>query len=316
MSSFRFELDETPQQGLRRIAASQAAKAQSHLEQTSSRDVAVHESRKALKRLKTLFKLVRQGLKKSDYEREYTVIRDAGRALSGARDLDVMPVSLTILQANSDAISADASRRIHDGIATARKQHDCEACPAERVGEVIAAIAAARARYKKLELTDNSFDILAAGSANALQKLRRQHKIARTTDIDEKYHDWRKSAQLHWRQLRLLSECWPEMIAARMTVAKGLADVLGLDHDLAVLAAFIEAMPDASLKPSQRKSVLVALRKRQLALREEARIYAGFLVVDEPDNFAERLRSGFLSRQALAALPDQIAEVMRPEPTP
>src|SRR3954451_4194295 len=51
---------------------------------------AVHAARKRLKRTRSLLRLVGPGMRARDYRARNTTLRDAGRALSGARDADVM----------------------------------------------------------------------------------------------------------------------------------------------------------------------------------------------------------------------------------
>lgn len=297
--AFSFALDERPRQGVRRLASAQVSKVLKLLKAGSGSATSIHESRKALKRLKTLFKLVRTGLSKPIYEREYDVIRESSRALSGTRDMDVMPATLAVLSSADPSISDEMLAPIRNALARAREDHEQQAAA---VSEVIASLEAARTRYKKLELDCDEFAMLAAGAAKCLRKLQRQHCVAVASSEDEDYHNWRKGAQLHWRQLRLLSEAWPEMIAARISIAQELAVLLGDDHDLSVLAAFIEDLPRAQIKNADKKAVLSAARARQQALREKAHAYTGFLVTDDPDNFAEGLSACHAARVDLAAM--------------
>ena len=51
---------------------------------------AVHEARKDLKKTRSLLRLARPGMDRDAFRRENRTLRDAGRALSGARDADVL----------------------------------------------------------------------------------------------------------------------------------------------------------------------------------------------------------------------------------
>jgi CHAD domain-containing protein len=59
---------------------------------------AVHETRKALKRLRTLVRLLEAELGHETAAREQIVLREAGRRLAGARDAEVMVLTLEQLQ--------------------------------------------------------------------------------------------------------------------------------------------------------------------------------------------------------------------------
>ena len=63
----------------------------------AARERAVHETRKALKRLRALVRLLREELGEQRFEREHAILRDAARRLAGARDAEVMVDTLDAL---------------------------------------------------------------------------------------------------------------------------------------------------------------------------------------------------------------------------
>lgn len=304
--AFQFELDETPKAGFSRMATRQVTKIIARLEAgIAAEAAAIHESRKGLKRLKTLFKTVRPAISKTAYNREYNVIREASRALSQARDLDVLPTTLAQL----DSADQVAIRQIATELKRARNRQLTNDISAAAHSHTITELTAASRRYTQLEFSAHAFAIIAEGAGRGLRKLRTQHAAAIAQDEDEAYHDWRKSAQLHWRQLRLLSPAWPELMRARIEPAKRLADVLGHDHDLSALAAFIQTIPTARLKAARCQDALFLIRSRQKALRVEARALAGFLVEDEPASFARSLTAAHAARIALLELDEPFNRV-------
>ncbi len=58
---------------------------------------AIHETRKALKRLRALVRLLREELGEQQFKREHAILRDAARRLAGARDAEVMVGTLDAL---------------------------------------------------------------------------------------------------------------------------------------------------------------------------------------------------------------------------
>ena len=64
----------------------------------SSPDVAVHEARKDVKKLRALLRLVRSTTSGRVRRRENEALRDVGRSLSGVRDADVMLATLADLE--------------------------------------------------------------------------------------------------------------------------------------------------------------------------------------------------------------------------
>jgi CHAD domain len=93
--------DETPASGYRRIALAQLDLAIELLrgESSTSPEAAVHETRKALKRVRALMRLLEGELGSKRARRERAVLRDAAARLAGARDAEVMVGTLDALLA-------------------------------------------------------------------------------------------------------------------------------------------------------------------------------------------------------------------------
>ena len=92
MRRYRLEPGESPRDGIGRIARGQLELAIGLLEDGESRghDEAIHEARKALKRLRAALRVSRGFLGDERYRHENRVLRDAGRSLSGPRDAQVL----------------------------------------------------------------------------------------------------------------------------------------------------------------------------------------------------------------------------------
>jgi CHAD domain-containing protein len=95
--------------------------------------------------------------------------------------------------------------------------------------------------------------------------------------IDRRFHDWRKRVKDYWYVSRLLRRCWPELMENRVAELKRLSDLLGDDHDLAVMRSLL-VHEQANLGDTT--SLLSGLlRQRQQELRAVAgplgmRLYA------------------------------------------
>lgn len=87
---------------------------------------------------------------------------------------------------------------------------------------------------------------------------------------DEHFHDLRKSGQVYWMHLALLRKIWPSAMRAKKVQAKHLVNLLGHEHDLSVLAAFVDREPDRFSGGETLALLLNAIIVRQQALREES----------------------------------------------
>jgi len=307
--AYRFGLDESAESGLRRIAGEQVSKALKQLRNDQGEAKTIHESRKALKRLKALLNLVHSGLGKATFKVEYGTARDVGRSLSILRDLEVMPATIAALRATSNPKVSEAEASILAAIDRAQGEADEQMHRGEMLSEAVDTLTQAQPRLAALTLRTDSFDTLAKGAASSLRRLRNEHDTAVASSDAELYHEWRKSAQLHWRHLKLLSEAWPDLVSARIRVVRALAGVLGLDHDLAVLSEFVDNMPKSRLSQSCRHAVTQSALTRQLALRAEARAYARLLFADKPKRFAAKLTTYHNARRQISELTDPLCNL-------
>src|SRR5207248_3816389 len=94
---FALRADETPDQGLRRMALAQLDLAVEMLATENgavSPSEAIHEVRKALKRLRALLSLVSAQLGEEAVARDRAVLRRVARRLAGSRDAEVMVATL------------------------------------------------------------------------------------------------------------------------------------------------------------------------------------------------------------------------------
>ena len=96
--AYRIKLSETPQQALRRAGLEQIERAYSAISPArktgGETGRSIHETRKCLKRIRALLRLVRPGIDDDDFRRENARYRDIARMLSPERDADILPETL------------------------------------------------------------------------------------------------------------------------------------------------------------------------------------------------------------------------------
>ena len=76
--AFRFKLGEPFDEGCRRIAVEQIERAQILLQGKGDQAIAVHETRKSLKRLRALLRLIRPAMGEEAFKAENGQLRDVG----------------------------------------------------------------------------------------------------------------------------------------------------------------------------------------------------------------------------------------------
>jgi CHAD domain len=156
---YRLRTDEEAANGVRRVARGQLDLAADQLagKGEGDLDTAVHESRKAFKRLRALVRVARDALGDEAYRRENVAFRDAGRRLSATRDAAVMVETLDDLtERYRGELSDDAFSGLRDALASeAAAASDRLAEDTGAVEEVQGALEAARRRVAGWPLDDD-----------------------------------------------------------------------------------------------------------------------------------------------------------------
>jgi CHAD domain-containing protein len=235
---FRLAPDEGAADGLRRIARGQIELASDRLESGDDVAEAVHEARKSLKRLRAVVRLARDPLGDEIYRSENRAYRDTGRELSAARDAQVLGETLDALTDRyRREIDDDAFAGLRDAIAAdAKAAHERIAADAGAVEEVRAGLGATRDRVATWPLPEDAdASVLAPGFERIYKRGRRALKAARQDPSDESMHELRKRAKDLWHASQILRPVSPRRMKRLSRRAHALSDLLGDDHDLAVL---------------------------------------------------------------------------------
>ena len=277
--AYRFKLDESFSKGFHRIGLEQLDRAMAQLRRAAT-GAGVHETRKSIKRLRALLRLVRPGLDSEAFERFNLALRDAGRVLSAARDNDVLIKTMALIGADTPA-ARPALRRLVKNVSAKASVAGPQQNVAKHAATMLADV---RKDWSDLQLTPDSFAVLAEGLERGVQKLAESHQAvqpdARPQDGDEDYHDLRKAVQRHWRQMRLIEAGWPEYFSARWAEAKSISELLGSAQDLGLLLTHLAEHGRPLLKPSQVAQLDRIVRERRDNLRDAARSRCARLVAE------------------------------------
>jgi CHAD domain-containing protein len=307
--------------GFKRIALGQLDLAIELLqgEEAVPGEQAVHETRKALKRLRALIRLLREDLGEQTFARENTVLRDAARRLAGARDAEVILGTLDELLRHSGKLA----RR--PGVRKLRRQLTAERDRAAKLAlgdtathtAVLGELNRARDRVAEWNLAGPTGEWSLLGPLNiglaashptgphaagiemmepGLRHIYRQgrDRLRRAAGAKKgkrarALHQWRKRV----KDLRHAAELLGLAQLARHAGALG--DVLGEEHDLTLLAARVDAShgPLAGSKRARRrtrKALLKLIARRRKRLRKQALREGQHLYRRSPQRFSQRVR--------------------------
>jgi CHAD domain-containing protein len=249
----------------------------------------VHEARKAIKRMRALARLLREELGEAEFERVNSSLRDAAARLAGARDAEVRLATLRALaERHPRALAPERIRRLQ-----ARLENERAGTiePSDR-DEVLADIAAMRRQLARWNLLERDFDTLEPGLRRIYRegrsrgdRVRRGH--ARNA---QDLHDWRKRVKSLYYVLDMLDGAKRKGTRRATRGADRLGDLLGEEHDLWMLRAYVEAHPDALAGDEQTREALIArIERRRMRLGRRALKLGARLYERKPRDFARRV---------------------------
>ncbi|MDO9384320.1 MAG: CHAD domain-containing protein [Hyphomicrobiaceae bacterium] len=293
--SYRFELREQVGPAFARIATEQIDRVLRDLTAPEDRDLAVHEGRKSLKRLRALFRLVRPGIGGQTFKAENARFRDIAALFSADRDRHV----LASVAGQRAAAMGPRYRKAFGAIKKALAGQAKVAASNQQ--EAVSRLKAARELVAELPLPE-SFQTLQDGLAESYRRGRRQLRSAYADPNDEAFHDLRKSVQQHWRHMQVLQRAWPDLFVARLEAARRLSQILGDDHDLAVFVARLKTMPRSALSAADRRAIERHCRVEQDRLRTLAHPLCQQLYAERAGEFAKRIAAIWLAATRLAEI--------------
>jgi CHAD domain-containing protein len=284
---YRLKPGETLQEGVARIARGRIDDAVDELggKADSGPEEAVHNARKDMKKLRALLRLVRSELGDEVYRRENACFRDAAAELGGLRDADVMLVTLEKLELD-EAVSGPVrqaleAHRVRTGAGSRKRA----------AKQAIAILTEARVRVEDWPLDGDGFDSLQPGLRRMYRRGRRDFLAMREEPTMEGLHDWRKRAKELWYDHTLLESLWKPVMEATGDEAHALSDLLGDDHDLAVLLAWVHDHTDAP------PELVEAVESRRAELQGQALELGARLYADKPKVFVGRIERLWAARE-------------------
>ena len=324
-------------EGLQRMALGQLDVAIEQLAHSGEREPderAVHETRKALKRLRALLRLLERELGERAYARDSAALREIAQRLAAARDAQVMLDTLDALIASHPRrLERKDIRKLRKRLLDehAREQRHTLGDPAARA-EIIAQLGALRGRIAAWKLRERDGLRLIEADLQRLyrQGRKRYRRLARGKRGGTRaLHEWRKrvkdlryaaemlerrepaanSRRPNNKRRRKHARAHADLQRLRRLARRAdeLGELLGEDHDLAVLAEHIRAGHRRDhdhdggdgrdgreqiwrLRRRTRKTLSSLISKRRRKLRRQAMRDGERLYSAKPAKFMRRVR--------------------------
>jgi CHAD domain-containing protein len=301
--SYRLEPAMPMSEALRYVAFAELDIAHGTLSVPPDRHTGVHNARKCLKRLRSLLLLARPGMPEPVFGNLTERVARIGKGLAAARDAQALIDAVDKLDRSTEPGPGQGPIQSLRGWLHKRRQAAEKNLEQNTASEAMRRLLELRPAFTGLAVYPDSFRPLAKGLERCYRATRKSFKHAFEAHEADALHDWRKGVQHHWRQMQLLEPCWPSELSARADAARSLSQMLGEDHDIAMLCRLVSTPTMTFGSPEAITAFLKRCRKRHKVLREEARIKGERLFVEKPGPFAERIEAYWLTASIGADTP-------------
>jgi CHAD domain-containing protein len=265
---FRFRRGESVPRAIRRIAGEQLRYAASQLRDSvpASRDTAVHEARKSIKKARAVVRLM-AGELGPVAEAENELLRNLALKVSPLRDAAVLVQTFDSLEGHfPETVCLELLERIRTALLKNRSRAARTSAAARSPATIAFALERATQRARAWPLRNDGFDAIAPGLRRALRRGRKALREVLVEPSPARYHEFRKRVKDHWYHVRLLEDAWTQETKLYEKDLKALETVLGDDHNLVVLSERLASLGTAE----EVVGLQEAIAARQKKLREEA----------------------------------------------
>ena len=271
---------------------------------------AVHESRKSIKKVRALLRLVKGELPRRVYDFENESLRDTGRLLAEIRSAQgVLNAAESVQNLYSDLLAFGTFTEMVERLARRRDLTELEVDEDPNLlGRVVRSLERAYHRYGSWPTDPEARMVYGLGIRDTFEAvgpgLRGTYDIGRHTMVRAykrgdpgDFHEWRKRVKDLRHQMEFLAPLWPEVVVGMAMTLNRLGDLLGEDNDLADLLALLRDRPDLCPNPRERSLFRALANQRRSELQLASEILGRRVYAEQPKSVASRFGEYWGARQ-------------------
>jgi CHAD domain-containing protein len=286
--AFRYKRRESVPASSRRIVRKEIDKCLKALRTKMASDETIHDVRKRFQKVRAILKLVRAAISEKVYKRENTCLRDAAAVLREVRDAKVQIDALEKLCSQGQiACPASARAALEDRRRFIRQRVLVEG---DALPPMVKAIKKARARIDHCPFDAKGWQAIGPGLKETYKKARDAMHAAAQGPSVEKLHEWRKRSKYLWHQLHALDVIAPQVLSALVERTHHITQLLGDDHDLAMLRERMHGQVDDFGGQMMVESLSAAIDRRREELKRQALAAGRHLFAPKPSQFVGELK--------------------------
>jgi CHAD domain-containing protein len=271
---------------------------------------AVHESRKSVKKVRALLRLVRGELPENIYEFEDNSLRNTARLLSEIRSAQgVLNAAVSIQGLYGGLLAVGTFADLVERLSRRRDLTELRAVEDPNlVGRVVRSLERAYHRYGSWPTDPEAREVYGVGIRDSFDAvgpgLKTTYDSGRHTMVQAyqrgehgDFHEWRKRVKDMRHQMEFLAPLWPEVVVGTAMTLDRLGHILGEDNDLAELVSLLRDRPDLCPDPPERSLFRALANQRRGELQVAAEILGRRVYAEQPKSLTSRFGEYWGARQ-------------------
>lgn len=290
--SIQLNFKEDFSEGLKKLMIEECQTAITNIKNADSgekKHEAVHEARKAFKKIRACLRLVRDEI--DYYSEENRYFRDLGREISEIRDATAHIEALKLLKKQYESeLYKNSFAKLREQLLSRRAEMSKVIFEKEnRLGVIYESVGKKIKKIPDWPLDIESFEDIRPSikrtysrGLNGLEESSESGKI-------EDFHEWRKRVKYLRYQIDILNRLWPQLFETYEDELHDLTDLTGFLHDMHNLHRIASEL-DNPFKDDEERILFNALTdKQQSYLKNHALMKGRKFYTDTPSSFCDKL---------------------------
>jgi CHAD domain-containing protein len=302
----RFKADRPLKRSVRKIAQRLIDDCLEKLAVTapSERDEAIHDARKSLKKLRSLLRLIRPALSKSDYKQQNERFRDAGLPLTQARDLKILIESFdgVVKECVPEGDPPPSLVELRTTVlAELFREHEQLQSDGE-LDSIASHLKEARDDVRKWSRVPDRWRTLSRGLKATYMRVLEARDAVENDSTVEKCHEWRKQVRYLRYGLGLVRFLNPDRLKALVEEIDRVNKLLGSSRDLTLLKKRLSEEVAVSSDGALNERLNAVIDRRRDEVTTEACRLAGELFAADPEEFVSGLKADWKAIRSTVAV--------------
>lgn len=291
MEGFQIDTALTLEDNLKGVLAGRISCIRQQIRNEEDVHKAIHESRRSIKRIRAILRLIRDEIGYSDYFRENRFYRDLARRMAPVRDSFVLHQTFLSLKSRYPDLVPERDYSLLQNGLCRRIESDLECFMDERGGfsSILKDVGQASRRIDHYCQLRNSYRSVRKGIRRVYKRGRNHHFRIREIQNLDQFHEYRKNAKYLQFQMELMQPLFPKLLKAYAGTIDKHTELLGDIRDLDRLGFYIQQVIPGEIPKGSARRILEKFSTHRDEMMAKVISKSQMIYAEKPGEFIRRI---------------------------